>query len=374
MWTSLCDNAPPLLFNLFRLSFCKIKRPTQLPEQQRSTSGTISSASKGSRLAALLLLAGVALPPSAWSAEEAPRPEKTKLLTIGNSFANNSTEYLPALAKAAGKEVLVFRANLGGHSMEQHVGYVKAFEANQNDPKGRPYKGQVDPKTGEKRDFSLKEALESEQWDYVTIQQASPLSFRPETYEPYAGILVDLIHKHAPHAKILVHETWAYREDHRFFNNADFNYVKMYEGLRAAYHKLATDYGLQIIPAGDALQAARNTERWRFQPDPHFDFANPAPGALPAEKSELYAGWKWIKEKKTGKMTLSLDAIHLNPAGRYLGGLVFLYTLFPDVATSTSTFRPSNMSPEDAALLQQIARDAIKANASDALSSRQARQ
>src|SRR5262245_48343413 len=62
--------------------------------------------------------------------------ETVKILTVGNSFANDSVAYLEAIAKAAGKQAIVFRANLGGHSLEQHVGYINAFEKDPADPKG----------------------------------------------------------------------------------------------------------------------------------------------------------------------------------------------------------------------------------------------
>ena len=91
------------------------------------------------------------------SAEDSPASNEVKLLTIGNSFANDSIAFLPRMSEAGGKKLLIFGANLGGHSLEQHAGYLKAFEADPSDPKGRAYKGKSDPKTGEKRDFSLRE-------------------------------------------------------------------------------------------------------------------------------------------------------------------------------------------------------------------------
>ena len=83
----------------------------------------------------------------------APRAS-IKLLTIGNSFADNSVFFLPGFAKASGRQLLVFKANLGGRSLQQHAGYLQAFEADPNDPKGRAYKAQDDPRTGGKKDFS----------------------------------------------------------------------------------------------------------------------------------------------------------------------------------------------------------------------------
>ncbi len=296
------------------------------------------------------------------SAEDSPAANEVKLLTIGNSFANDSIAFLPRMAEAGGKKLLIFGANLGGHSLEQHAGYLKAFEADPTDPKGRAYKAKKDPRTGEKRDFSLREALESAPWDYVTIQQVSTKSFKPETFEPFAGTLVDYIHKHAPTAKILVLQTWAYRQDHPLLAQEKLTQQTMFEGLRSAYGDLARRYGLQILPVGEAMQAARALPQWTFTfPDPDFDFATPRPGTLPAEAGSLNIGWYWKMNEAGGKEELVLDAKHCNQAGKYLAAAVLYDFLFSNVVGNP--FRPPEIKPEDAAELQRIAHAVVAANA-----------
>ena len=308
-----------------------------------------------SALLALLLLLSV---PAARAASDAVASvQSVKLLTVGNSLADNATAYLPDFAKAAGKTLVLFRADLGGHSLEQHAGYAQAYEANHDDLKGRAYKDKVDPKTGEKRNFSLAEALQSEQWDYVTLQQVSGKSYQAESYEPHAHFLIDTIRKNAPKAKIMVLETWAYREDCDLFTSGTLNQEKMHEKLKAAYTATAARYGLGFIPAGDAFQAARKTDKWRFVPDTKFDFANPPKDALPAVKGGLNAGWKWAVDAKTGKPHLTLDYKHCNTAGKFLGAAVMYDKLFGNV--EENTFCPPDLAPEDAAMLRRIAHAAV---------------
>jgi len=248
--------------------------------------------------------------------------------------------------------------------MEQHVGYLKAFEADPADPKGRAYKDKTDPQTGKKRDFSLREALESAPWDYVTIQQVSGKSFKPETFEPYAGILVNYIHKYAPTAKVLVLQTWAYRQDHPLLKQEHLTQQQMFEGLKAAYGGLAARYGLQILPVGEAMQAARALPRWTFTyPDPNFDYANPKPGTLPVETGSLNRGWSWAKDAKTGKTNFVLDAKHCNPSGRFLAASVLYEFLFSKVRDNT--FLPPGVTAEDAAELRRIAQEAVAARTAD---------
>lgn len=321
-------------------------------------------------------------------AEESAK-NQIKLLTIGNSFANDATAYLPAMAKAGGKDLLLFRANLGGCSLERHARHLKAYEANPADPEGSPYRsgfvrsaedthapkiasGGNEPSTEEKeppKNISLKEALESQEWDYVTIQQVSTESFKFESFEPYAGTIVNYVRKYAPKAKIVIHQTWAYREDCPMFKGA-FNQAQMYEGLVGAYDQLAKKYDLAIIPVGDAIQEARKLPRWTFKyPDPNFDYKNPAPGTKPDQTGSLNVGWTVKKvpaakpTDKTAppapdKYTASLDFKHCNVEGRYLGASVFYGFLFGEKAAE-NTFVPEAVDPADATVLRGIADDAV---------------
>ena len=54
--------------------------------------------------------------------------------------------------------------------------------------------------------------MEEEDWDIITIQQASGDSDMPETYGNLQNIL-DYIHEHKTDAKIYWHMTWAYQSD-----------------------------------------------------------------------------------------------------------------------------------------------------------------
>lgn len=280
--------------------------------------------------------------------------ETIKLLTIGNSFADDSTFYLRDIAKASGKEVILFRANLGGHSLKQHADYLKAYEANPNDPKGQ--NGRVYRGPGKEK-LSLVEALQSDAWDYVTIQQVSTQSFQPETFEPYATTLIEAVRKYAPHAQIVIHETWAYREDHSLFKKDNFTQQKMYDGLHAAYQQLAARHHLKIIPVGSAFQKVRTLDRWKYRPDTAFDFANAQHPALPNDKGGLNAGWKWSKNRNTGRLTLGTDSKHANIPGRYLGATLFYNFLFPD--GPESSFTPPGLNKEEAADLRQVAKETI---------------
>jgi hypothetical protein len=191
-------------------------------------------------------------------------------------------------------------------------------------------------------------------WDFVTIQQASPKSFDASSYEPYASEVIAAVRKFAPRAEIVIHQTWAWREDDaRFQKNDGFTQRKMYDDLRAAYQELSARYGLRILPSGDAMQTARGTPRWQYRPDPDFDFKNPPEGRVPEQKGSLNVGWRWGKNK-AGKQVFSLDTIHCNTAGRYLTGCVF-FEGFYGVDCAAVTFAPDGLAKDDAADLRRVA-------------------
>ncbi len=308
-----------------------------------------------SRLSGLILAITLTLLPATSFAAER---DSLKLLAIGNSFSNDATRLLPQVAKAGGKDLLLGRASIGGCSLERHARHLA--EARAGDEKGRAYNGFDDPKTDNKRSVTLIEALQSAEWDIVTLQQVSHQSFKRESFQPYLDQLIAAVREYAPTAEIVIHQTWAYREDHPFFKRNDgFTPLKMYEGLTANYRHFATEKGFRILPVGDALHLARQTPRWTYTPDPDFDFENPPAGQLPDQRTSLQVGWK-LGKNKAGEPKLGLDAIHCNTAGQYLGANVWYAALF-ETDTLPDGYTPPGMKPEDAADLRTHALAAVVA-------------
>lgn len=285
--------------------------------------------------------------------------ERTRLqmLAVGNSFSVDATAMLPALATAGDKDLVLARASIGGCSLERHARHLR--EAQAGEEGGRAYRAFVFPATGEKGEVTLIEALQAAAWDVVTLQQVSSQSFRRETFQPHLDELIAAIREHAPTAEIVLHQTWAYREDHAFFQKDDgFTPAVMYEGLTANYRALAEEKGFRLLPVGDAFQLARQTVRWTYRPDPNFDFDNPPAGELPDQRASLNVGWRWTWPKDSPPV-FALDAAHANPAGRYLGACVWYATLF-ETDTLPDTHPPA-LDAESAADLRQLALTAVTA-------------
>jgi len=267
----------------------------------------------------LLLIFG----PLAHATESEPK-NTAKVLTIGNSFAENSIRFLPELARSGGKQLVLFRANLGGHSLQQHVEYLETFSADPLNPKGSPYKASTTA-GGDGKKISLQEALRSDAWDVVTIQQVSHLSPQYETYQPYAGKLIEFIKKHAPQARILIHETWAYPSDCTRYKDPATPYLKdpetMYQNVKAAYGQLSKETGLGMIRVGDAF---------------HSVMTGPDPIRLHG-----------INKDGTGDF-------HANANGQFLGAAMFYEAVFND-SVLDNPFLPNEVTPEVARRLRDVA-------------------
>lgn len=278
--------------------------------------------------------------------------DSIRVLAIGNSFADNALTYFGDIANAAGKEVQVGKACLGGCDLERHMQHIDVYEADPSDPEGSPYLG------GKK---SLPQLLGERPWDFVTIQQVSHKSFRPASYHPHVDRLIATIRQYAPQAEIVIHQTWAYRDDHGFFGEKGLNTDSMFAGLCAAYDALSRDTGFRQIPSGDAMEAARQDPEWgAFIPDPDFDPQTAVYPELPKnERRALHNGWYgWRQDENSGKWFLARDCIHANREGKYLLGCVWFEFFFGKSVVENS-FLPAGMSPDDAAVLQRIAHQVV---------------
>ena len=66
-------------------------------------------------------------------------------------------------------------------------------------------------KKREKGKMSLETVLADEDWDYVSLQQASPFSGMYETYEASLPELIEYVKARLPKkTKLMLHQTWAY--------------------------------------------------------------------------------------------------------------------------------------------------------------------
>ncbi len=175
-----------------------------------------------------------------------------KILAIGNSFSQDATAYIERLAD----KIFVRNLFIGGCELARHADLLK----NGN----KEYEYQKDGENILPYLVSVEDALKFEDWDYITIQQASGVSGILDSYYPYVKELISFV-KERSNAEIVFHQTWAYEKDstHRFFVNYNNDYAKMWNDIRFATNRVCKDENLRMIPSGEIIAKLREI--------PYFD-------------------------------------------------------------------------------------------------------
>lgn len=247
---------------------------------------------------ALLIFATVFVSPSCAglkggeTATENYIPKTLKLLAVGNSFSDDAVQYIYTLAKKAGvTDVVVASLDIPGCELKIHRKNA------QSDAPAYKY-SKCSKSTGGKmkiyKNISMLTALKDENWNYISLQQASALSGIEKSYNGDLEYLVKYIMKNRPlkTTKLCWHMTWAYAKNFREdkFEAYHNNQKEMYEAIcNAVTKKIETNKNFSfMIPVGTAIQNLRTS----------------------------YIGDR-----------LNRDGRHLNEIGRYTAALMFVKSL-----------------------------------------------
>ena len=245
-----------------------------------------------------------------------------KVLTIGNSFALDTTEHLPNIVKNLGIEDIKF-ANLyiGGCSINKH--YNNAMNNSSS------YEYFVNTGNGWTSSYnkSILYALQSEEWDYISIQHGTGDKSRYADIYSYGNLpdLIDYVLENVDYnPKIVFNMTWvgepgSHEELINVFNNDTQAY---YEAIcELTKDRLTRIETLDIIsPTGTAIQNARTAQLG----------------------------------------SLTRDNYHLSlTTGRYTAALTFLMAL-TGLDISPLTWAPSGMSQYMIDVAKESALNAIK--------------
>ncbi len=243
------------------------------------------------------------------------------ILSIGNSFSQDSHKWLKQIAGAYGDEVTLVNLMIGGCTLQRHwENYVNDAAEYSMQVNGEPIKM-----------VTIKETLQSQKWDVITLQQASHLSGDYSSYQPYIQNLYNEVKALCPDAKIYIHQTWAYEKDAALsaFANYGNDQRVMYNALTNAYLSASKDTGCEnIIPSGKVIQHLRENTA-------EFDYSN-------------------------GGLSLNRDGFHLSLIyGRYAAALTWYATIF-DKSVKEVRFIPEDSGEiADKAILQVI-NDAVE--------------
>ena len=184
-----------------------------------------------------------------------------KILSIGNSFSEDAQAYLHALAEQRGIDLVCVDLAIGGCSLQTHWENVTENRAN--------YLYGVNGGAWAEQLVTIKEILEKEHFDAITLQQVSGFSGQYESYQPYLNDLAAYVREMQPGADLYFHRTWAYEwgSPHGDFARYDCDQIKMYEAIRVASEAACLVTGATMIHSGTVIQKLRKTV-------PAFDYRN----------------------------------------------------------------------------------------------------
>lgn len=185
-------------------------------------------------------------------------PKTLKVLAIGNSYSVDAMTYIYDIAKAHGvEEVVLGNLYIGGCELNTHWNNAKNNKAAYN------YFKNDSGTWVNNADATMLSGLQDEEWDIITIQQASVDSGSPKTYNNLDELVnyVDQ-NKTNPNAKLFWHMTWAYEKGHDGYSNLyDNDQEFMYRSICATVQsKILTRSDFTgVIPSGTAIQNVRKT-------------------------------------------------------------------------------------------------------------------
>lgn len=170
------------------------------------------------------------------------------VLAIGNSYSEDATRYLHQLARTCNRTIHISNLYIGGCCLAKHYRNMCSEKAVYT----HMFNGF---RTGLK--VSLKEALLTQEWDVITVQQHSFKSTQYETFQPYLNELLSYVRKFAPKAKIAVHQTWGYKDGTESLQHYESGSA-MFKDSQANYEKVFYEIGADIlIPSGETMEGIK---------------------------------------------------------------------------------------------------------------------
>ena len=290
-----------------------------------------------------------------------------KVLAIGNSYSNNTTEYVSRIAESMGLDITAASLYFPGCALWRHVHfyenyrdlghdgyYESAYDQHYEDlyVNGAAVGGYA----------SIQEAIAYTDWDYITIQQMPDWCDDIDSYwteeNPYItklyGYVLDELEKNNNNkCEILIHQGWSFSHAMSIDNAYEY-YPRDYENTRdffaaiestvnQAAEIVKTQCGLDAAPdlvlSGKAVQLAKD----------EFGF-----GDTYGASDSLYAD----------------NVSHLSSLGKYLAACVWIETFAAKANLSVTDVRTTDYFPigqgitaDKAAALRSCAHEAVTGEA-----------
>lgn len=180
------------------------------------------------------------------------------LLMIGNSFSDDTIQWVNEICSDLGIKVNIANLFIGGCTLQTHqsnlINNAAAYE----------YRTYANESNMWETKFytSISEALTSYDWDYVSLQQASGSSGISSTYSSLTSTISE-IKKLKNDVKFIWNMTWAYQQNstHGDFSKYNKDQLTMYQAIvNTVKERIESNSKIElVVPNGTAVQNARTS-------------------------------------------------------------------------------------------------------------------
>ena len=174
-----------------------------------------------------------------------------RILSIGNSYSLDQQTYVHQMAEAAGLDIEVCIAYIGGCSFRKHLAMYDA-----NEPAYTYYEnGKI---VGKK--LTLRRLITLKKWDFVNFQKGTEGQNYQMPSQPYVSYLVKIVREFHPDAKLVYSISWPdaetsaraiFRDEYRL--DREYQWSVYVRAARELCEECRMDY---LIPAGLAMRYA----------------------------------------------------------------------------------------------------------------------
>lgn len=225
-----------------------------------------------------------------------------KILSVGNSYSNDTFWMLKDIAESVGYKVTVGISHLSGGTLEQ------VYDAINGNGTVTTYNKFTASGLNARTNFNAKDIITDEDWDYIFMQQASTSAMDYATYQPALGNLVSYLKSNATNSsvKLGINMPWVRPISHSTIGTAE-KQLQVNAAIVDACQQAMFNENLDIfIPTGIAIMNGRSNDYL-------------------AQVSD----------------ELTRDGSHLDEGiGRYLAALTAFNAIFGEVADGNITYSP----------------------------------
>lgn len=184
--------------------------------------------------------------------------DKLNVLMIGNSFSDDTAQWVNEICNDLGINVNIGNLYIGGCSLDTHFNNLmkdsSLYEFRTYNKYSKSWITQ--------NNTSISSAMEYYDWDFVTLQQASGDSGIESSFSNLDGI-IELVSDMSDNVKFIWNMTWAYQQNstHNHFVRYNNNQKIMYQSIVNCVQSIILNNEMieAVIPNGTAIQNARSS-------------------------------------------------------------------------------------------------------------------